>query len=132
MRSYQRILSLDSDALVELNQVGAATQQNVLAVIYDFAGAGMLVGRRTSAKVGTLFEKSDSQTAFSQRATCGQSCQAAPYHCNFGRLCPGLGHQARRFSKPFPRMKTFSRTVRLIFLLKTSYLRSAIFSSRRA
>ncbi len=40
----------DADAVVELDQVGADAKQNVLAVVDDFAGAGMLVrtkrGRR--------------------------------------------------------------------------------------
>jgi hypothetical protein len=32
------------DPFVELKQVGAAAQQNVLAVVYHFSGAGVLVG----------------------------------------------------------------------------------------
>jgi hypothetical protein len=47
----------DADALVELDQVGAGAKENVLAVVDDLAGAGMLVGRSASAEEGTLFEE---------------------------------------------------------------------------
>ena len=49
-------LFLDPDPLVKLNQVGAATEKNVLAVIDYFPGTGVLVRRRPAAQVGTLLK----------------------------------------------------------------------------
>src|ERR1700676_36046 len=124
-------LVLNSNAPVELNQVGAAAEQNVLAVVHHFASAGMLIGRRPSTKIRAPLEEGDAKTAFHQRTTGGQSRKPASHHGNLWRLCPALRHQARRLTRPFPRMMTFSRTVRPIFLPKTSYLRSEIFSRSR-
>ena len=71
-------LVLDSDAVVELDEIGAAAQQNVLAVVDDFARAGMLIGGRPAAKIGPPLEQSDTKTAFRQRGSGGQPRQARP------------------------------------------------------
>ena len=47
----------DSEALVELDEIGAAAEQHVLAVVDDFAGAGMLVGRSAAAQIGPPLEQ---------------------------------------------------------------------------
>jgi hypothetical protein len=52
----------DPDALVELDQVGAHTEEYVLAVVDDFAGAGMLPRRGAAAEEGTLFEQRHVET----------------------------------------------------------------------
>ena len=55
-------VAFNSDSAIKGNQVGAAAKQNVLTVIDDFAGAGMLVGRCTSAEVRTALEEGHSET----------------------------------------------------------------------
>ena len=124
-------LVFDSNTPVELDQVSAAAEQNVLTVVHHFTRPRMLIGGRPATQVRAALEEGDTKAVFRQCATGGQSCEAAPHHGNFWRLCPALRHQTRRFTKPFPRMMTFSRTVRRIFLPKTSYLRREILSSRR-
>src|SRR5262249_13623212 len=66
-----------AEALIELEQVGATAEQNVLAVIDHFAGSGMLVGRRAAADVGTALEERDLSTSLSQGAAGSQTGQAA-------------------------------------------------------
>src|SRR4029077_8910168 len=66
-------LVLNSDTLVELNQVGAAAEQNVLAVVHHFASARMLIGRGPSAKIRAPLEEGNAKTVFRQRTTGGQS-----------------------------------------------------------
>ena len=88
-------LVFHSDAPVELNQVGAAPEQDMLAVVDYFAGAGMLIGRGPAPQIRTPLEQSDPQAAFRQRTTRGQSCQPASHDCNSRRLCP-----AARVIKP--------------------------------
>ena len=46
-------LVFGSDALVELDQVGTAAQQNVLAIVHDLASARVLVGRGPASQVWT-------------------------------------------------------------------------------
>src|SRR6185312_1103280 len=122
-------LVFHADALVEIDQVRAAAQQNVLAVVHNFAGARMFVGRSASPEVGTLFEEPDAESATRQGASGGQSGQAAANHGN----CRGplLAHHKRRFTTPFPSISSFSLAARRTFSWKTSYCRLAIFSSSR-
>ena len=56
--SNQRILLSTPSALVELDQIGAAAEQHVLAVVHYFAGARMLVRRSAPSEIRTAFEKS--------------------------------------------------------------------------
>ena len=46
-------LVFNSCAAIEIEQVGAASEQYVLAIIDNFAGAGMLIRRSATAKIGT-------------------------------------------------------------------------------
>ena len=66
-----------ADAAVELDQVGADAEENVLAVVDDFAGAGMLVGRSASAEVGAALEESDAKAGVGESAGGGESGEAA-------------------------------------------------------
>jgi hypothetical protein len=50
----------------------------VLAVIHDFASAGMLIRRCTAAQIGATLEEGDAKTIFRQHTTGGQSREAAP------------------------------------------------------
>ena len=121
----------DPGTAVELDQVGAAAQQHVLAVIHDLAGTRMLVGGRPPAQVRTALEERHPESGLGKGAPGSQTSQPASGDGDCGRLCPGLGHHARRFRNPLPRMASFSGTFRRTRSLKTSYWRAAIFSSRR-
>jgi len=46
----------------------------VLAVIHDFAGAGMLVRRCSSAEIRTALEEGDAKSGIGQRASRGEPC----------------------------------------------------------
>jgi hypothetical protein len=46
----------DSDTVIELHQVGAEAKQDVLAVVDDFARAGLFPGRGPAAEERTLLE----------------------------------------------------------------------------
>ena len=61
----------DADAVVELDQVGADAKKDVLAVIDDLAGAGMLVGGSASAEIGTALEQRDAEAGVGEGAGCG-------------------------------------------------------------
>ena len=67
----------DSDALVELDQVGADAEENVLAVVDNFAGAGMFLGRSAAAEEGALLEQGDAETGVGEGAGGGESGEAA-------------------------------------------------------
>ena len=62
-----------SDAAVELDEVGADPEENVLAVVDHFAGAGMLVGRSASAEVGAALEERDAEAGIGEGAGGGES-----------------------------------------------------------
>ena len=67
----------DADAAVELDQVGANAKQNVLAVVDDLAGAGMLVGGSASAEIGAALEESDAKAGISKGTGGGETGEAA-------------------------------------------------------
>ena len=51
----------DADAVDRTRSGWCRAEQNVLAVVDDFAGAGMLVGRSAAAEEGTLLEERDAE-----------------------------------------------------------------------
>ena len=67
----------DADAAIELDQVGAAAEQDVLAVVDHFPGRGMLVGGGASTEEGTAFEKGDFVAGAGEGSRGGQAGQAA-------------------------------------------------------
>jgi len=69
----------------------------VLAVIDDFAGAGMLVGRGASAEVGAALEEGDAEAGIGEGAG---GCEAgeATAGDGYGGLGGGLGHAGFGFS----------------------------------
>src|SRR6266566_9979572 len=97
-------LIFNSDPPIKLNQIGAATKQHVLTVVYDLTGGRMLIRGGPSAKVSAAFEERDAESAVGEGRTGGQSRQTTSDHGYVWSLCPGLGHQARRLRKPFPKM----------------------------
>ena len=58
----------NSDAAVEIQQVGAASEQYVLTVVYSFAGAGMFIGRSPASNERPPFEYADSESSIGQCA----------------------------------------------------------------
>src|SRR5207245_5061543 len=99
---------LHADAPVKLDQISAATQQNVLAVVHHLARTRMLIGRSAPAEIRAALEKGYAESAIGEGTSGSQPRQAASDDGHPGRLCPALGHQVRRFTKPFPRMTSFS------------------------
>ena len=67
----------DADALVELDEVGADAEENMLAVVDHFAGSGMLVGGGASAKIGTALEERDAETGVGKSAGGGEAGESA-------------------------------------------------------
>ena len=67
----------DSDVLVELDQVGADAEQDVLAIVDDFSGAGMFVGRGTAAEEGALLEDRHPKPGVGQGARGSESGETA-------------------------------------------------------
>jgi hypothetical protein len=63
----------DADAAVELDEVAADAEEDVLAVVHYFAGAGVLVGGSASTEVGAALEESDAETRVGQGAGGGEA-----------------------------------------------------------
>jgi len=66
-------LMLNPEVSIELEQIRAAPQKHVLAVVYHFTSAGMLVGRGPAAKIWTPFKNSNAKAAICQSTAGGQS-----------------------------------------------------------
>src|ERR1700724_681985 len=64
-----------ADAAIELDQVGTAAKQDVLAVVDDFAGSGMLVGRCASAEIRPALKERDAKAGIGESAGGGESSQ---------------------------------------------------------
>ena len=86
--SYQRIFFSTPRRLIELDEIGAAAEQNVLAVVHHFPGAGMLVGGGASAEKGTALKQGDLKTAVGKRTAGGQPRQPAADNRNLGISVP--------------------------------------------
>ena len=69
-------LIADAQPLIKLNQIGAASQQKMLAIIQDFAGSWMFIGRRSASDVRAFFEYCDLESGISQRAARSEASQA--------------------------------------------------------
>ena len=67
----------DPDAVVERQQIGADAKQNVLAVVDDFAGAGMFPGGGAATEEGTLLEEGDAEALVGEGAGGGESGETA-------------------------------------------------------
>src|SRR5208282_4995293 len=138
-------LVLNARAAIEIEQVGAAAKQYMLAIIDNFASTGMLIRGRAPTEIGAAFKQRDAKTGFCQNASSGQASQPASGDSDCGRICRIRmdriridrirmhrgRHQCRRFRIPFPRTVSFSGTVNRTRSPKTSYWFAAIFSSKR-
>jgi hypothetical protein len=69
-----------ADALVETLQVGAAAEQDVLAVVDDFVYAGMQIGGRPAAEIAAALDEVDGKSRFSQGAGRAHACDARADH----------------------------------------------------
>src|ERR1700692_3264073 len=63
----------DANAAIELHQVGADAEENVLAIVDDFAGAGMFVGRGATAKIRPALEQGNPEARVGEGASCGEA-----------------------------------------------------------
>ncbi len=74
-------LRFRSGAPVEIREIGATPQRNVLAIVH-FTAVRKRVGRSASTQVGTLLDQPDFDSGFSQRDGGGQTRQTAADHQN--------------------------------------------------
>jgi hypothetical protein len=70
--------------VIELHEIRAEAEKDVLTVVDDFAGAGMLPGGSSAAEEGALLEQGDAKTVVGERAGRGESGQAASGDCDRG------------------------------------------------
>src|SRR5882762_4336957 len=68
---------LNAKLFIEVNQIGAAAQQDVLAVVHDLAGAGVFVRGGASAHVGAAFEESHLAARVGEGAPGGEAREAS-------------------------------------------------------
>jgi hypothetical protein len=77
-------LLLDSNPPVEADQIGAAAEEHVLAVVDDFIDAGMTVGAGPTAEVAAPLDELDAKTGLGQRTGSAHAGHAsADYDCRF-------------------------------------------------
>src|ERR1041385_6441450 len=107
----------DSNGAIEHQEVGTTAEEHVLAVVYNFAGCGMLVGRRASAEKRTALEDGQMKSAWRKRRGGSGAGQSASDDSHRGLR---RRHQRIRFKNPLPRMVSFSRVLRLIRCAHTS------------
>ena len=70
-------LLLDAEPAIEVDEVGAAAEQHVLAVVDHLAGAGQFVRRCAAAEIGTALEELDVIARFGQSASGGETGKTA-------------------------------------------------------
>src|SRR6185312_9221356 len=74
-----------ADSLIEIEQIGAAAQQHMLAVIDRLSRSGMFIRRSAAADVGPALKQRHMKTGISQSAGSREPCDPAAYNANF---CP--------------------------------------------
>ena len=70
----------DADAPVKADEIGAAAEEHVLAVVDDLAHAGMQVGAGPSAQVTAPLDQLHAQASLGQRAGRAHAGHAAADH----------------------------------------------------
>jgi hypothetical protein len=70
-------LLIYTDSLVEADEVGAAAEEDMLAVIDDFVNAGMKVRRGATAKITAALDELHAITGLRERASGGHACYTA-------------------------------------------------------
>jgi hypothetical protein len=71
---------VNAEAAVEVDERGAATDEDVLAVIDDLSCAGMFVGGGAAAEVGAALEEMDTVTRVGESAGRGDAGEAASHN----------------------------------------------------
>src|SRR5450755_2282893 len=99
-------LVLNSGAPIEIEKVGATAEQHMLAIIDNFASAGMLIRRGAAAKIRASLKQRHLKPRFRQGASCGKAGQASSGDCD-GWGIWGRWHHTRRFKIPLPRTASF-------------------------
>src|SRR5260221_8790205 len=104
---------LHSRAPVEIEQVGAAAEQHMLAIVDNFAGTGMLIRRGAPAEIRAALKKGHAKTRFGEGAPGGEAGQSASGYRDCRILCRIRidGGRWRSHNKRFS--LTFRRTVSL-------------------
>jgi hypothetical protein len=74
----------NANALVELDEVGADAEENVLTIVDNFAGAGMFPRRGAAAEEGALLEQGYAKTGVGEGAGSGESGQTSSGDCDSG------------------------------------------------
>jgi|SRR5215467_10252853 len=67
----------NSDSFVELNQIRADAEQDVLAVIDDFSRTGMLIGRGAAPEEGALLEQRNPEADVGKSTSGAESGETA-------------------------------------------------------
>jgi hypothetical protein len=74
----------DANAAIELDEIGANTKKHVLAVVDDFSGAGMFVGRGASPEIRASLEECDLQAGIGEGASGGETSETSAGDGNRG------------------------------------------------
>src|SRR6266403_2671196 len=78
---------LNPRATIEIEQVGAAAEQHMLAIVDNFAGARMLIRRGAPAKIGAALKQGHAKPSFGQGTSSGQASQPTSSYCDCRRIC---------------------------------------------
>src|ERR1700687_854245 len=68
---------LNSGAPIEIEQVGAAAEQHMLAIVNNFAGTGMLIRRRAPAEIRATLKEGHAKPGFGEGASGREARQPA-------------------------------------------------------
>src|SRR5262249_28128278 len=107
----------DTQELIKVREIGTAAEQQMLAVVDNFSGPGMLVGGGAAAEVRAALEQRDPESDVGQRAARSETSQAATDDSHGLRRS---FHHAMRSRKPRESTRSFSQKVRLTRSVRTS------------
>src|SRR5215510_5919754 len=111
-------LIADAKLLVEVDQVGAAAEQHMLAVVHYFAGTRMFIRRRAPAHIRTALEQRDVKIGTSKRTAGGQPGETGANNCDSFLL--RFRRHAMRSRNPRESTLSFSQKLSWIRSVKTS------------
>src|SRR6266851_272503 len=109
--------AFDSDGAVKREQVSARAEEHVLAVVHNFAGAGMFVRGGATAEVRASLKNGHAEAAAGEGTGGRQSGESASDDGYCGRA---VRHQTIRCKNPLQRMVSFSRVLRLTLRVNPS------------
>ncbi len=82
-----------ADAAVKVDEIGAAAEEEMLAVVDDFAGARVLVGRCASADVGAALNEAHFVAGVGECLRGGESGDTSPDDCYGLDTASCFGHR---------------------------------------